>query len=73
MQGVCSNSALFWPPEKAGLRQPLLSVSPLFKTPENVGVMQQFPPLLGPREGRGEAATCDCVPFVGTPENAGVM
>ena len=67
MQGLCSNSPLFWAPEKPGLGQPLLNVSPLLGSPENAWVMQQFRPLLGPREGKGEAATFECVPFVGDP------
>ena len=39
MQGLHSNSALFWTPEKAGLRYPLLIVSlPLaLGTRENAG------------------------------------
>ena len=68
MLWLCRNSVLFWAPEKARVRQPLLSVSPLLGTPENAGVMPQFRPLLGPGEGRGGGvATCDCVPFVGDP------
>ena len=34
-----------------------LILSPFLGTPENTGVTQQFHPLLGPREGRGHAAT----------------
>ena len=30
MQGLCSTSALLWAPEKAGVRQPLLILLPLF-------------------------------------------
>ena len=40
--------------------------------PENAGVTYHFRPLLGPREGRGEAAT-DFVPLcLGIPQNGGV-
>ena len=38
MQGLDSNYSLFWDPEKAGLRQPLLILSPLLGTPEIAGV-----------------------------------
>ena len=70
MQGLCSTSALFWAPEKAGVRPPILILSPLLGTPESARVTQHFRPLLGPREGTGEAATSDFVPFLlGTPEN----
>ena len=36
---------------------------PSLANPENVGVTQQFRPLLGPREGMGEVANSDCVPL----------
>ena len=39
MQGLCSTCALFWAPEKGGVRQPLLILSLLLGTPENAGVM----------------------------------
>ena len=55
MQGLCSISALFWAPEKARVRQPILIVFPLLRTPENAGVLLHFRPILGPREGSGEA------------------
>ena len=40
MQGLRSNSALFWAPEKARVRWPLLILSPRLALgiPENVGV-----------------------------------
>ena len=74
MQGLYSNSALFWAPEKAGLRQPLLIFSPLLGTPENAGVMLQLRPFLGPQEGMGEVATSDFLPAlgVGTPRMQGL-
>ena len=66
MQGFCNNSALFWAPEKAGVRQPLLILFPF------VGDHRQRRgcvtiPLLGRREGKGEAASSYVVPFVGDP------
>ena len=51
MQGLRSNSGPFWVPEKAGGRQPLLILSS----------------LLGTREFRGEAVSCDFLPFVAPP------
>ena len=42
-------------------------LSPLMGTPEDAGVTQHFRPLVGPREGRGEVATFDFVPFDGDP------
>ena len=36
-------------------------------TPENARVMQLFRHHVGPREGRGDVATSDCVPFDGDP------
>ena len=40
MQGLHSNSALFWAPEKAGVRLPLVIFSPrlVLGTPKNAGV-----------------------------------
>ena len=74
MQGLCSNSPLFWAAEKARVRRPLLSVSPLLGIPENAGVMPQFRPLLGPGEGRGGVSPNVIVsPLLGNPENGGVM
>ena len=31
------------------------------------GLRSKFPPIVGPREGSGEAATSDFVPFAGDP------
>ena len=74
MQGLRSNSALLWAPEKAGVRYPILILSPFLGLgiPENAGVRYQFRPLLGPREGMGEVATSDLSLLLGleTPENA---
>ena len=67
MHGLRSNSGLFWAPKKAGGRPPLLMFSPLLGTPKKARVVQEFWPLLGPREGRGEAATSDFGPFVWGP------
>ena len=36
-------------------------------TPENTWVTSHFRPLVGPREGRGEVATFNFVPFDGDP------
>ena len=38
-------------------------MAPFRGTPENAGVMWHLCPLLGPREGRGEVAKSDFVPF----------
>ena len=38
MQGLRSTSAHLWAPEKVGVRQPLLILSPYVGTPENEGV-----------------------------------
>ena len=37
----------------------------------NAWVTYQFCPLLAPRDGSGEAATFDVVPFVGDPRKCG--
>ena len=42
-------------------------------TPENAGVVEHFRPHVGPREGGGNVAISDFVPFDGTPKNAGVV
>ena len=64
----CTSKVLSLPPV-----QPLLILSPLLRTPKNAGVTQHFCPLSGPREGRGEVATSDFVPFcLGIPKNARV-
>ena len=55
MQGLCSISAHFWALEKARGRQPILILFPLLGTPENIGVMWHFCPLVRPHKGRGEA------------------
>ena len=67
MQGLPSNSALFWAPEKAGLWHPLLIFFPplALGTPQNAGVREHFRPLLGLREGRGEVSTSEFLPAVG--------
>ena len=60
--------------EKAGVRQPLLIFSLLLALwmPEKVGVKQQLRPLLGLREGRGEATNADILAALETLENIGV-
>ena len=69
MQGLHSNSAHSWVPEKVGLRWALLLFSPRLAlgTPEHAGATQQLCPLLGPREGRGEAPNSDSVSLFGDP------
>ena len=62
MQGSSSNSALFWAPEKARMRQPILIFSPYFGDPRDC---RGDHPLVGPREGRGEAANSDFAPALG--------
>ena len=72
MQGWRSISALFWPPDKAGVRGPPLILFPfvgdhfsfcsprlVLGTSENAWVTQHFGPLLGHRDGRGEGALSD--------------
>ena len=54
---------------------PLLILSPrlALRSPENAWVTHHFRPLLGPREGTGEAATFDFIPLcLGIPEKARV-
>ena len=67
MQGLRSNSAHLWTPEKEGVRLPILILSPCLGTPQNARVMQHFRPLAGPREGRGEVANSYFVPLFGDP------
>ena len=67
MQGLQSNSARLWAPESAGVREPILILSRLLGTPENAGVVWQFRPLVGPREGRDHVANSDFVPFAWKP------
>ena len=50
--------------QKTGLWQPIVILSPFVWGSLR---MQGWRPLLGPREGSGEAATCDCLPFVWGP------
>ena len=47
MQGLRSNSALFWASEKEGVNQPIVILSPCLAlgSPENAGVTYQFRPL----------------------------
>ena len=47
MQGLRSTSALFWAPEKVGVKQPILILSPCLGTPKNAGVRYHFRPHLG--------------------------
>ena len=65
--GLHSNSALFWPPEKERVREPLVILSPRLAlgTRENAGVAYQLRRVLGPREGRGEVASSDFCPAFG--------
>ena len=66
MQGLCSISALLWAPQKAGLRQPILILSPfVWGSPRMQGFCSISAHLW---------ANSDFVPlYLGTPENAGVM
>ena len=65
--GLHSNSALFWPPEKGRVREPLLILSPCLAsgTRENARVAWHVRPLLGPRESTGEVASSDFCPALG--------
>ena len=40
---------------------------PFYEGPQHARVMTPFRPLLSPREGRGDGATCDYMFFVGDP------
>ena len=65
MQGLRSNSALFWAPEKEGVKPPILIFSPRLApqgTPKNAGVMSHFRPRVGPCGGRGEVANSGFCP-----------
>ena len=66
-QRLCSNTAHFWALKKAGLMEPLLILSPFVGIPENIGVTQQYRPLLGAGEGKGHLAPSNFVPFCGDP------
>ena len=65
--GLHSNSAFFRAPEKADVKSPLLIVSPLFGIPANAHDTHQFCPLVAHREGKGEVANSDFVPFSSWP------
>ena len=73
MHGLRSNSALFWAPVKARVRHPLLIFSPPLPlgTPKST---QQFRPLVGPRESKGEVAIVILCPrlALGTSEKVRV-
>ena len=66
MQGLCTISAHLWPPHKAGLRQPILILSPfVWGSPRMQGLCSISAHLW---------ANSDFVPLcLGIPENAGVM
>ena len=54
MQGLHSNSALFWAPEKAGVRQPLLIFFHFVGDLRECRGYIAIPPSFGPtREGKG--------------------
>ena len=61
-------------PQKAKWPLVIFSLRLVLGTPKNAGVTQHFRPLLGLREGKGEAANSDFPPrlALGTPKNAGV-
>ena len=77
MQGLRSNSALFWAPEKARVRWPLSILSPrlALETPENARVMLQFRLFWAPEKARVRwpILNLSLRLALGTPENAGVM
>ena len=55
-------SARFWAPEKAGVRLPLLNLSPFVRgSPENAWVRYHFRSPLGLQEGTGRVANSDFV------------
>ena len=71
IQGLTSNSALFWAPEKARMKQPILILSPVLATLEIVGVTTH---LLAPEKAGVRPPILIFSPHMalGTPENGGV-
>ena len=68
MQGLRSNSALLWAPEKVGVRSPILILSPLLGDPGECRryiVIQLI--CWPPRGGSSEVANSDFLPFPGDP------
>ena len=52
MQGFCCNSAHFWAPEKARVRQPLLILSPLLGDPRMKELRGSTTHLWAPKKAR---------------------
>ena len=75
MQGLHSNSALFWAPEKAGVRQPLLIFSPCLAlgTPRRQGLGSNFVLFWALEKAGVRQPLLNFSPrlALGTPENAG--
>ena len=62
------HSAHLWVLEKVGAMWQLLLLSTLLGTLENAGVTLQFRPLVGPRDGKGDALTSYFVPSPEDPQ-----
>ena len=73
MEVLCSICALIWAPKTAGLRQPIVILSPLLGTPENGGVCSISALNWGCKKAGWRQPVVILSPLLGTPENAGVM
>ena len=73
MQGLHFTSTLFWAPEKARVRQPLLILSPfVLETPRMQGLCSTSALFWAPEKARVRQPILMLSPLLGTPENAGV-
>ena len=76
MQGLPSTSALLWAPEKVGVRQPRLILSPCLGTPELPPRMQGLRSISAlfwaPEKARLRLLLLILSPLLGTPKNVGV-
>ena len=72
MQGLRSTSALLWAPEKAGVRQPLLILSPLLGPPRMQGLHSTSTLFWAPEKAGPRQPLLILYPLFGTSENAGV-
>ena len=73
MHGLRSISTLLWAPHKAGLRRPLLMLSPCLRTPRMLEFHTTSALLCFPDLARVRKPLVILSPCLGTPENAGVM
>ena len=68
MQGLRSNSALMWAPEKVGVRQPLLILSPLMRTPRTHRLRSTSALIWAPEKAGVRHPLLILSPLMGTPE-----